>query len=114
MSTETMTKAPVAPIDPRNAEHVAALQAELVRVFPAAANHLRPVTGVNSVNAWGEGARRGVWLALAQHAWTDESWGWQSEVTNREREAAAKYGDTRYEPCALGGFFIRDTRSIGD
>jgi hypothetical protein len=53
-----------------------------------------------------------VWVASAQYAWQDVSWGWVSD------EAAKRYSKNSYSarlyPCSQGGCLIQESYSIGD
>lgn len=99
--------------DPRNVADRALLRAELVRVFPDAAGRMR-AEGVSfdQYCVRGDEARGFVvHLAMEQAAWTDIGWSWQStEPTERQKKSS----DERYERCAVGGWFCRGVRSIGD
>jgi hypothetical protein len=57
---------------------------------------------------WGT-FKEGVWLALRQGAWIDESWGWH------EGDVVPKDGyDSRYVKCSLSGYFMYDVRHLSD
>lgn len=78
------------------------LYAELRRVFPDA-----PVDMNRDPSSW----HGGVYLALKQGAWVDETWGWETRSDCPENE---KTYHAALRPCSLGGRFFHDVRSIGD
>jgi len=84
--------------DPRM---VALLAAELIRVFPDVAPHMRQTPDIIPAGA--------IWFALSQEAWIDINWGWQNEAPS-----AKVFSDWETRPCTYGGRFIRTVRSIGD
>jgi hypothetical protein len=84
------------------------LLVELAILFPDSKDRVSQYMikdGVNNPNGIS------LWVAIAQYAWRDVSWGWVSEEWG---DKIQNNTGVKLVPCSQGGYLIQESTSIGD